>query len=177
MANHYLAKNHRFVIQAFKAMHRSDATLLIVGSTDVSYGLRKMVQIAAEYFYCRFNALLHPTIKIADGQDRHLVVSAYKNAQVFLFGSKVECAPLVMYESFAAGVPFVTTDVGNVRDHEEAVTIIGTPEEMAAAALGLLGDPAKLSALRENGKSIWRDGHEWETIVDRYEALFKSKTS
>ena len=47
---------------------------------------------------------------------RDQVVEAYWDADLFVFCSMVECSPLVLFEAMAAGLPFVSLDVGNAAE-------------------------------------------------------------
>ena len=100
-----------------------------------------------------------------------LVVSAYQQADLFLFGSRLEVAPLVMYESFASRTPFITTDVGNVKDHQNFLTIIKTPSEMATAAHALLDDNIARSRIAEKAFILCQKKYTWNKVVDKYDAL------
>ncbi|MEK7174242.1 MAG: glycosyltransferase [Patescibacteria group bacterium] len=172
VANHYVAKGHDFVIDAFRKMHRRDTTLLIVGAEGLPRTWKEWGHWMLDYVPCLWHRWTTPNVRLVDGRRREDVLAAYKIADVFLFGSRVECAPLVMYESFAAGVPFVTREVGNVTDHRSAIKIIYTPTEMAVAANDLLDHPDGHRALVEEGRKVWRAGHDWGKIADTYEKLF-----
>ena len=95
-----------------------------------------------------------------------------KDADLHLSGSHLECAPLVMYESFAARTPFVTTDVGNVSDHKEYLRIVRTPNEMAEAANHLLDNRRGRETMAESAFRLWQEGYVIEEITDQYEQLF-----
>lgn len=172
VANHYHAKGHDFVIKAFKKMNRQDTTLLIVGNIP-SLGLKRLGHmILGCYPLCLLADLFNGNIKLLQGNDRSLVVSAYKTADVFLFGSSFEYAPLVMYESFAAKVLFITREVGNVRDHENLLKIVKTPKEMAKIANYYLDHPNERGEVIDAAFSEWQAKYNWEIIVKQYESLF-----
>ncbi len=172
VANHYHAKGHDFVIKAFKKMNRQDTTLLIVGNIP-SLGLKRLGHmILGCYPLCLLADLFNGNIKLLQGNDRSLVVSAYKTADVFLFGSSFEYAPLVMYESFAAKVLFITREVGNVRDHENLLKIVKTPKEMAKTANYYLDHPNERGEVIDVAFSEWQAKYNWEIIAKQYESLF-----
>jgi len=173
VSNHYLAKGHRFVIRAFRKLNREDTTLLIIGEPLVSSGINRMGHFALDYLYCLVSSTLDKRIILMNGSNRDAVLSAYKNADLFLFGSELECAPLVMYESFAAKIPFVTRDVGNVEDHREYVKIIDTPEDMARAADFLLDNPSERERIAEVAYQAWGRNYTWVRIVEKYDELFE----
>lgn len=168
VSNHYLTKGHNFIIDAFRKMARNDATLVIIGERPFLYSWYSC------WPRCKAASIFNRRIKVLSRVPRPWVVSAYQEADLFLFGSRVECAPLVMYESFASKTPFITTEVGNVKDHAEALVIAHTPEEMAKKANDLFDNEPKRQSLGERGFEIWQRNHTWEKIVDQYENLFKN---
>ena len=174
VSHHNVNKGHRFVISAFRKMHRSDAMLLIVGDRTASRGYRRIAHFVLDYLHCLFSSLVYKNIRLVDGRNRELVLSAYKSADLHLFGSRFECAPLVMYESFAAKTVFITTDVGNVRECEDYLKIISTPDEMAKEANHLLDNPDERYALSKEAHDLWKEKYSIESIIGQYEELFLS---
>lgn len=174
VANHYLAKGHGFVIKAFKKLKRKDISLLIIGEVPGKSGIFKLAHLLRGcYKNCFVSGWFDKSIKIVSGKNRQLVLSAYKNADLFLFGSEIECAPLVMYESFAARVLFITRDVGNVRDHENLLKIVKTPEEMAETANFYLDHPDERNNIIDLAFAEWQNKYDWGIIVKQYENLFQ----
>ena len=92
----------------------------------------------------------------------------------------------MLYESAAAGLPFLSVPVGNAAEIAQwtgAGVICPAPLDsrgytqvdpgVLAEHLGLLAaDRAKLAALGATGRRNWAEKYTWETITDRYEALF-----
>ncbi|MBI5153128.1 MAG: glycosyltransferase family 4 protein [Parcubacteria group bacterium] len=165
VANHYFAKGHLFVINAFKKMRRDDTTLVIIGERLSSRSWYSC------YLMCKLNTFLNPHIKVLQNIPREWVVSAYQEADLFLFGSQIECAPLVMYEAFASKTPFITTEVGNIRDHEEMIKIVKTSHEMARISNYLLDNEAERKSVAEKAHQLWQAYHTWERIVEQYEDM------
>lgn len=173
VSNHYRAKGHRFVIDAFKKMNRTDTTLLIIGEVPGSGWRHTAHQVLGCYPYCVTSSVFNKQIRLVSGKDRGLVLAAYKEADVFVFGSRIECAPLVMYESFASKTAFVSTRVGNVADHSEYVRIVQNPDEMAKVVNNLLDTPSKRKKLTDTAFAAWKTSYTWEKIVDLYEKLVR----
>lgn len=174
VASHYRDKGHGFVIDAFVKMNREDAVLVIVGQNPGSDLFRKIKQfLFGCYGKCWLKALRHKNIILLGGQNRAVVVSAYKAADIFLFGSLVECAPLVLYESFASKTLFVSTSVGNVPDYQNFVKLASNREEMARAANFYLDHEADRKALTEQAFGLWREKYTWNKIAKQYEQLLK----
>lgn len=98
-------------------------------------------------------------------------VSAYFNADLFTFASNVEASPLVILEAKAARLPFLSTDVGNVR--ELAGGIICSLAEMPECIIKLLNDPELRSTLGEEGWKEYLSKHTWTKVIDNYEDLYQ----
>jgi glycosyltransferase involved in cell wall biosynthesis len=114
------------------------------------------------------------------------LVQAYLNSDLFVFASNVEYSPLVLYESAAAGLPFLSVPAGNA---EEIARWTGAGEICPAPrdARGYTRpEPATLAkhmeslasreqdrkAYSEAGRRNWRDQFTWQRIALRYEDVF-----
>lgn len=168
VSNHYFDKGHRMVLDAFKSVESDDCTLVIIGERPSRHGWYSC------YPFCALSALRDRRIRILQKIPREDAVNAYLEADLFLFGSKVECAPLVMYEAFASKTPFVTTNVGNVMDHSEMVKIISTAREMSHELEQFIVDPAALNTRAERAFREFMGHHAWERLSERYEKLYVS---
>ena len=174
VANHFVAKGHSFVIKAFKLMRRSDTTLAIIGEARVGKGLKSAGHFILDYVRCKFASMINPKIKLISGAPREAVISAYKEADVFLFGSELECSPLVMYESFASQTPFVTRPVGNVTDYADVIKIAENPLAMASAGNYLLDDEQAAQKMADSAYKLWKKHYTWDAVAKKYEICLKS---
>ena len=116
------------------------------------------------------------------------VVQAYKNADLFLFPSNIECSPIVLFECMAAKTPFLVTDVGNAREIVEwskAGEIL--PTKVSKKNIGLCRaeiqksscilrkidtDIEKKKTMSENGYNSWMSNFTWKKISKQYEVLY-----
>jgi L-malate glycosyltransferase len=116
------------------------------------------------------------------------LVQAYFNSDLFVFASNVEYSPLVLYESAAAGLPFLTVPVGNAVEiaewtgggvvcpapqDERGYTRV-VPEVLAEHISRLAADRPSLDALGQAGRRAWSRDFTWEKITDKYEAIFSN---
>lgn len=116
---------------------------------------------------------------------RDEMVAAFFAADLFVFASRVEYSPLVLFESAAAGLPFLTVPVGNA---DEIAKWTGAGEIVPAerdrvgntrvsvdvlsqAMSGLAADRERLETLGRQGRDNWKRDYTWETIVGHYEEL------
>ena len=89
-----------------------------------------------------------------------------------MLSSEWEASPLVILEAMAAGTPFVTFDVGCVREHVGGYVVESLPE-MQQRVRELLAEPDLRAELGRQGKQRIAERHDWEVIVDQYEALYR----
>jgi glycosyltransferase involved in cell wall biosynthesis len=176
VANFYPSKGHKLVIEAFQGLGRKDTTLVIVGR--VPDGQRRWFQLCylacrSYHLTCRIKAWASRRIRILEDVPRPWVVSAFQEADLFVFGSEIECSPLVILEALASRTPFVSTDCGDVGDHAEFGEVVENPEAMARSINGLLNDDERRSILAHDGHAHWRRYHTWGAITDQYEQLYR----
>jgi glycosyltransferase involved in cell wall biosynthesis len=109
-------------------------------------------------------------LRILDGVTPGIAADAIAAADLFLFTSRVECAPLVILEAMAAGTPWVSYDVGNVSELPGGIVVRSHAELLDTASRILNGDRPQLGA---QGREAWDANHRWESIVARYESVFE----
>ncbi len=99
-------------------------------------------------------------------------------ADLFLLPSQTESFGLSALEALACGVPVVASAVGGlpevVRDGETGrLCPVGDVEAMAAAAVRILTEPGAWEAMSVAGAADARARFALDTIVARYEALYR----
>jgi len=117
------------------------------------------------------------------------LVQAYMAADLFVFASRVEYSPLVLFEAAAAGTPFLTVPVGNA---DEIVRWTGggllcdatkdtlgyirvDPQAMAFEMARCMKDRNRLSLLGATAREKWRRHFTWEVVAGYYEAILSGK--
>ncbi len=168
VSNHYFAKGHSFIIDAFRKLNNPETSLVIIGEKPYSHKWFSCFPL------CKFYSLIDKRIKILSGVSRDWVVSAFNEADLFLFGSSVECAPIVMYECFASRTPFLTRIAGNVLDHEQLLWIVNTPNEMVRHMENYVKEPTPYSEKSEKAFKEFEANYDWAKITDFYENTYLS---
>ena len=183
VGSHTGAKGHSVVMEAFRRADIGPATLLIIGNTLGGAGCLPR---------CRIQARLTETASFGKKKvllldpPRPDVVAAYHSADLFLFGSNIECSPIVLFEAAASGTPFVSTACGNAveiaqwtgagqilpTDRMSSGLVRTSPGAMARAIEELLADKARLEVLRNAGVENWKSRFTWERIALQYEELY-----
>jgi glycosyltransferase involved in cell wall biosynthesis len=167
---------------AMATLRASEArTLAIVGNTPTGRGCLPQcrVRAAATRLTGRRVLLLDPP--------RAQVLDAYADADLFVFCSMVEASPLVLFEAMAAGLPFVSVDVGNaaeIADWSGAGVIVPSqrredglvevePRAVASAVDALLADPERRAAMGAAGRRAWEERFTWDTVAAQYESVYR----
>ncbi|HYJ18517.1 MAG TPA: glycosyltransferase family 4 protein [Burkholderiales bacterium] len=134
----------------------------------------------------RINALPNRQAMLSDFA-RPELIQAYLASDLFVFASKIEYSPLVLYEAAAAGLPFLTAPVGNAAEIAEwtgaGVVYPATIDadghtqvdvhELAAHISRLAREPGTLARLGEIGRRNWEAQFTWDRISRLYEAVFE----
>jgi len=107
---------------------------------------------------------------------REEVVSAIKEADLMVSTSGKEANSLVLLESMAAGVPWVSFDVGSARENAGGL-VVRDLNEMRAAVVKLSRNAQLRRKLGDAGRAQIAEKHNWDTIVDQYEQLYKGVVS
>ncbi|MBS1227020.1 MAG: alpha-L-glycero-D-manno-heptose alpha,3-glucosyltransferase [Proteobacteria bacterium] len=116
------------------------------------------------------------------------LVQAYMAADLFVFASNVEYSPLVLFESVAAGTPFLSVPVGNAEEiarWTEGGVMCAAPKDdygytrvdpsvLATAMKKCMCDSDLLKILGEAGRERWKSQFTWAVIGRKYEAILQS---
>ena len=113
------------------------------------------------------------------------VIDAFLEADLFVFASKVEYSPLVLFEAAAAGTPFLTVPAGNAAeivrwtgggilcpaDVDEKGYVRVSPDALASEMERAMDSPALLRQLGAAGQKAWRERFTWAHIAKSYEQV------
>lgn len=165
VANFFRAKNQALAIRAFRKARLEGATLILIGSEFNSYTdeLRHLNQDLAE-------AYPDGTVVFVEKLERPVTMAAYAACDVFLLTSKTEAQPIVLLEAMAAGKPFVSTDVGCVRDLPGGI-VARSERGLVSALQRLAKDVALRDKLGEEGKRAVMSIYNQEAVTDAHARL------
>lgn len=184
VGSHTGQKGHRLAIEAFCRARIGAAVFVVIGNTIGGGGCLRDCQRLA--WWSRLVSLGQKEVILLNPL-RKDVVAAYHAADLFVFGSNIECAPLVLFEAMASKTPFVTTACGNAEEIVELGqggvvvpttwnrdgTVTASSKTMAGVIEELIGSPVERRRLAEAGYKAWVDRFTWEKITSEYEQIFQ----
>lgn len=108
------------------------------------------------------------------------VVRVMKAIDVLVLASVTEGFGYVLVEAMAAGKPVVATRVSSipeiVRDGETGFLVdVHRPDQLAAALIAVLGDPARAADMGQHGRSVVLENFTLDRMLDRTEAVFAGR--
>jgi glycosyltransferase involved in cell wall biosynthesis len=120
---------------------------------------------------------------------RQKVVDAFFEADLFVFASKVEYSPLVLFECAAAGTPFLTVPAGNADEIARWTSggwlcpaevdargyVKVSPAVMAREIEKGIRSPDTLRELGAAGRRAWLDRFTWAKIAKSYERVLRGE--
>lgn len=193
-------KGHFEAFRIFKKAKIRNAHLILCGqnfNSPESFNFRLLINPINCFFDKRilhprnfFKACLNLFISKKNihllSLSREKLVDVYRQASVVLLPSKLECSPIVLFESIASKVPILISDVGNAREIVEKFNvgfILPTKniknglldvkiEESALLLNYTLSDKNILRIKSENGYNAWFNNFTWEKITNQYEKLY-----
>lgn len=115
------------------------------------------------------------------------LTQAFMAADLFVFASNIEYSPLVLFESAAAGTPFLSVSVGNsdeiARWTGAGVICPSTVDQrgytrvdegvLAQSMAELMQQRDRLAELGATGKKNWSERFTWGKITTQYEHIFQ----
>jgi glycosyltransferase involved in cell wall biosynthesis len=160
-------KNHLFLLETFrKVLNRMPiAKLLIVGEGTEEANIRRLIETLGIEKHVRL---------LGARRDIPRLLSA---CDLFTLSSTREGLPIAILEAMAAGLPVVSTDVGDVRmavkDGVNGILVpSGDSERYADAVLELLTDSDKRNEYGRKGRELVLQNYSLEAMVKRYDELY-----
>jgi len=180
VGSHTGLKGHSEAIRIFCKARMEKATFLLIGKNTKS--------LRGCYNQCQLMKSISGKNILIKDLTREETVAAFKAADIFLFTSRVECSPIVLFESLAAKTPFLTTDVGNAREiikWTKGGKLLPTHINRFGYSRAIVNKSArilescynnrpKLSLMGKVGHRAWLKKFTWEKISKEYEKVYQS---
>ena len=183
-------KGHREAKEIFRRAKLRNTCFLFVSTDMRRFGpsLRRAPLLRFRNFFQQVEQVLYNKRIIFKEITREEIVDAFKQADLFLFPSNLECSPVVLFECMASRTPFLTSDVGNAKEiikwSNHAGSLLPTQKDEVGRSHVKIPESAriledsysnteKLKGMAENGFNQWRRRFTWEKIAKQYEKLYR----
>jgi len=185
VGSHTGLKGHAEAMAIFDAARLTDTTLLLIGNSYWN-GCGKICGCKSLFLNRRRQWRQSGKRLIVSALTRSETVAAYREADLFLFPSRIECSPIVLFECMASRTPFLTTEVGNAAEiirwscggmllptevSRDGYSKARVPESVALLELVCADDPLRRE-MADAGFAAWRQRFTWEKITRQYERLY-----
>ena len=100
------------------------------------------------------------------------VIEAFKDADIFVMPSEKEVFPIVLLESMAASLPWVSFNVGNSSKLTGGKSVDFSVTDFASAIVSILEFSSFGAELGKQGKEAVASSYNWNNIVDMYHSAF-----
>jgi L-malate glycosyltransferase len=180
---HNWLKGHALVIEGFRRAEIDGGVLVVIGNRPLRLGCQW--DCSRRALTTRLRSRGGKRVILLD-PPREEVLAAYKAADLFVFGSQVECSPLVLFEAAASGTPFVSVAAGNAAEIAEwtggGIVVpskrladggfTAAPEAFAEEITRLSADRGARESLSERGRAAWLGDYTWDRIAVSYEQAY-----
>lgn len=184
---HTGTKGHREAVAIFQKAKIINSTLLIVTHSSWTRCARDCF-ITKYVFNCSPKRLTDKKHVIITSLTRQETISAYKQAELFLFPSNIECSPIVLFEAMASKTPFLVTDVGNAKEiisWSKSGLLLSTNindqgfsyakvDQSAKVLENIYNDSQQRLKMARSGYQAWQKRFTWGKITRQYEKLYQS---
>jgi L-malate glycosyltransferase len=187
VGNYTGKKGHREAIEIFLRSGLKNAALLMIGN-NTDYFKKRSIFKYYKTGLLWLSRIFSSKKIILTSANRETTVAAYKQADLFLFPSNIECSPIVLFEAMAAKIPFLVTDVGNsaeiVKWSDGGIVLPTYIDEnkLSHAKIKpsskvlneIYADKTKREELSSAGHKNWQEKFTWQKITSQYEELYKN---
>ena len=173
VGQHIWEKNVKFIIEALSRIHDENYRMFFVGTGYAEQEMKKLVTSLG----------LDDKVTFAGSiTDREGIKKYYAAADLFLFPSLYDNAPLVVREAAAIHTPAImikgATASTIITDGEDGFLIDNNLDSFEAKLRELIHDPERVHRIGvQASKSIVRSWEDvLDEVIDRYNALIASRT-
>lgn len=175
VSNHSPVKGHdRFfsVVNLLKKNHHNLRGTIIGNSYSAAkWGTGKVGVRGGCWYRCRLKTLNPGScVSLKWNVPREEVVSSFLEADLMLVTSSREASPLVVLESMCAGLPWISFDVGCMKEHPGGIVVENIGEMVEKADYLLKNHDVRLAIGKEGKNAVIN--LSWANIASRYEKLY-----
>jgi len=186
VGSHTKSKGHTEAIKIFSKARITNTTFLVIGNKNTK-GCYYSCLLKSKLFNISPRRCFDKKKIIVIQLNRKAVISAYNQANLFLFPSNIECSPIVLFECMASKTPFLTSDVGNAQEiikWSNSGILLPTTKDKNGYSIVDIDLSAKIleqiyhnsdkrKAMAESGYKAWQKRFTWEILAQQYKNMYK----
>jgi L-malate glycosyltransferase len=170
VANYSFMKGQDLSILVLLLLKTKNVSLVFIGNNlflrkSIYFRFLKGISKIVNFFSINKKVIFLKKISRKD------TLNAFFSSDVFLFTSRIECSPLVLFETSAAGLPFVSRKVGNSSEIANLTKCGYTKNSIfdISKKLDYIFDKKKhREKLSKNGRDNFLKKYNWEKISQKY---------
>jgi len=166
VSNHYIIKGHNFAIKVLEGLLKKENNISLIIIGDAPFGTKRSC-----YNDCLVYSKNNNNFKLLSGIPRNDIIKAYNESDLFFLSSDIECFPLVILESMAAGIPYVSKDVGCVRNMGKGIIIHSVKESVQAIQKLIFNKKFRNHLVKFNRSKVINE-YEINKVLKQYEKTF-----
>ena len=174
ISNYRFAKGQDIsIIIFFLLFTKKKMNFVFIGdhkSSEIYFWYLKLLKKITEFFW------RNKKIYFYEKLSRDEIVSAFFKFDLFIFTSRIECSPLVLYEASAAGLPFFSLDVGNAKEISKWMNSGKVYKNIFFLLKELkwyLNNKSLLNKFRIKGRLNFKTKYNWTNISKEYLKVFE----
>jgi glycosyltransferase involved in cell wall biosynthesis len=163
ISNYYPLKYQEFLLEAFYKS-KTKFKLILIGSYILKDYLNRLKELKLQ-FDEKYGL---KDVEFLNNLSRKETLKYLESSKLFLHSSKLEVFPMVIVESMAKGIPYISTNVGNVSDLTGGY-VIDDIVSMTDTIDKLLEDDKLYDSKSFEGLSLVKSELNWQKIVQTLE--------
>jgi len=181
ISNFFPGKGQKHLLHILDILPNRDDFIYIQISSDIQFSIGKQIEDRWRVLCQEFAEL---DIRLLKNISREKTIGFLKQSNVFAFTSEKEVAPLVLLESMAAELPWVSTNVGNSQILKGGICIPAVKDKKDHSVFDdrvniLFGnaicDACENSQIGLEGRKQIEKELSWDKILPKYSDLINKK--
>lgn len=166
VSNFSKSKGQDIALRAFKEINPDNYILVFIGSVENSFLMRLKKEA---------KKMLNESVFFLTGLNKEDIYQAYADSDFFVFCSQTEAQPLVILDSIASKLPFISSDVGCISEIKGGV-VYNSYKDFKYKMSIFFDDELMKDRLSKVGFDDFIENYSFESVKNRYNILLNSLT-
>jgi len=176
IANFKFSKGQDNVLKVIEKLKFKKFSLFFIG-TNIKKNMYYYFVKVRIFFILKKNP--NAEIKILNNINKIDTLAAYNECDYFIHGSRVECSPLVLFETLAAGKIYLGTEVGNVKEVINKIEIGYCSKKLNNITNKLdyyiSNNYHKSEIIKKKILKKFSENFDWKNLLKEYQKIYLNK--